>query len=120
MRWIIFSSLLAGLVGCNSEVQLKNTPVSVAGKLTQSGRPVGGVMIVFQPLGDGHVREVPVQKDGSFTGELISGEYAYYVAKPTVPAAAQVVRKLPLKYFQADLARTITAEPGQQLAIALD
>jgi hypothetical protein len=81
---------------------------------------VGGVLMVFQPLGDGHVRELPVQKDGSFTGELISGEYAYYVAKPTVPAAAPALSKLPPKYFQADLARTVIAEPGQQLAIALD
>ena len=77
-------------------------------------------MMIFQPLGDGHVREFPVQKDGTFNGELVSGEYAYYVAKPTVPAAAQRSENSPAKYFEADLSRTVTVEPGIQLAIALD
>ena len=59
-------------------------------------------------------------KDGTFNGELVSGEYAYYVAKPAVPGAAQAPRKLSPKYFEADLSRTVTVEPGKQLAIALD
>jgi hypothetical protein len=49
--------------------------------VSKSGQPLAGVVMVFQPLGDGHVREFPVGKDGSFKGELISGEYTYYVGK---------------------------------------
>lgn len=120
MRLFMVLMLIVGSVGCGSGVKLKNTPVSVSGKVSQSGQPFGGMMMVFQPLGDGHGREFPVQKDGSFNGELVSGEYAYYVAKPTVLGAAQTLRKLSPKYFEADLSRTVTVEPGQQLAIALD
>jgi hypothetical protein len=120
MRLIVALMLIIGLVGCRSEVKLKGAPVSVSGKVSQSGQPVGGMVMTFQPLGDGHVRELAVQRDGTFNGELVSGEYAYYVAKPVVPADAQALKKLPPKYFEADLTRTVTVEPGQQLAIALD
>jgi hypothetical protein len=120
MRLFIVLMFIVGSVGCSSEVKLKGAPVSVSGKVSQSGRPVGSMVMIFHPLGDGHVREFPVHKDGTFNGELISGEYAYYVAKPTIPGAAQALRKLPPKYFEADLSRTVTVEPGQQLAIALD
>ena len=120
MRFFLVLMFIVGLVGCSSEVKLKGAPVSVSGKVSQSGQPVGGLVMILHPLGDGHVREFPVQKNGTFNGELVSGEYAYYVAKPIAPAAAQALRKLSPKYFEADLSRTVTVEPGQQLAIALD
>ena len=120
MRLIMVLISVAGLAGCGSDVSMKSAPVSVTGKVSQSGKPLGGMVMVFQPLGDGHMRELPVQKDGSFHGELISGKYAYFVAKPTVPTAAQVLKTVAPKYFEADLARTVTVEPDQQLAIALD
>jgi hypothetical protein len=120
MRLLIVLTLIAVPVGCSSEVQLKGAPVSVSGKVSQSGRPVGGVMLIFHPLGDGQFREFPVRKDGTFEGELISGDYAYYVAKSTVVGAAQTPSKLSHEYFVADLTRTVSVEPGKQLAIALD
>jgi hypothetical protein len=120
MRLFIVAMLTVGLVGCGSKVKLKSAPVSVSGNVSQSGKPVGAGVMVFQPLGDGHVREFPIRKDGSFNGEMISGDYAYYVARPAVPAAAQALRRLPPKYFEADLSRTVNVEPGVQLAIALD
>jgi hypothetical protein len=76
--------------------------------------------MIFQPLGDGHVREFPLDKDGSFQGELVSGEYAYYVAKRAAPSAAQAPVKVSPQYFEADLSRTVTVEPDKLLAIALD
>jgi hypothetical protein len=115
---VLFS--VVALAGCGSAVSLKNAPVNVSGKVSRSGQPVGGMVMVFQPLGDGHMRELPIQKDGSFNGELISGKYAYFVARPAVPAAAQALRNVPSKYFEADLSRTVSVEPGAQLAIALD
>jgi hypothetical protein len=120
MRTLFALALIAALLGCSSEVRLKGAPVSMSGKVTHGGQPASGVVMVFQPLGDGHVRELPVRKDGTFNGELVSGEYAYYVAKTTVPGAAQTLSKLPPKYFEADLSRTVTVEPGIELAIALE
>jgi hypothetical protein len=120
MRSLIVLMLFVGLVGCGSQVRLKGSPVSVSGKVSQGGQPVGGMVMVFQPLGDGHVREFPIQKDGTFSGELVSGEYAYYVARPTAPGAAQALKKLSPKYFDADLSRTVAVESGKQLAIELN
>jgi hypothetical protein len=120
MRLLILLVFIAALPGCGSEVELKRTPVSMSGTVSQGGRPFGGMVMVFQPLGDGHMREFPIAKDGTFRGELVSGDYAYYVARPTVAAAAQALKKLPPKYFAADLSRTVTVEADTPLAIVLD
>lgn len=119
-RVLLATLLLVGLIGCGAEVKLKGAPVSVSGKVSQGGKPLGGIVMVFQPLGDGHVRELPIQKDGSFQGQLVSGEYAYFVAKPVMAAGVQAVRQVAPKYMEADLARTITVAADQPLAIALD
>lgn len=120
MRLFIVLMITVGLVGCSREVKLKGAPTSVSGKVSQGNQPVGGVLLVFQPLGDGHQREFPTDKDGTFNGELISGEYAYYVAKPAARTAAQPATKVSPQYFEADLSRTVTVEAGKQLTIALD
>ena len=120
MRLYTALILMVGFLGCGSKVQLKDIPVSIAGKLFRSGQPFGGVVLVFQPLGDGHVRELPVRMDGTFNGEFISGQYAYFVARHNVGTGARALRTVSPKYFEADLSRTVAVEPGKQLAIALD
>jgi hypothetical protein len=121
MRSFVGVMLIVGMFGCTSEVQLKEAPVSVLGTVSRSGQPLSGMVMIFQPLDDGHVREFPIGKNGTFEGKLVSGEYAYYVAKPTVRrSAAQSLSSLSPKYFEADLSRTVTVEPGNQIAIALD
>ena len=120
MRLFIVLMLALGLLGCGSQSKMKASAVSVSGKVSQGSQPVGGMVLIFQPLGDGHVREFSIRKDGTFNGELVSGEYAYYVAKPAVLNAGRAPRKLSPQYFEADLSRTVTVEPDQLLAIALD
>ncbi|MCC7476097.1 MAG: hypothetical protein IT425_11935 [Pirellulales bacterium] len=120
MRWLLMMVLGIGVLGCGSKVGLKGVPVEVAGKVTQNGQPQGDIVLVFQPLDDGHMKEFRVQKDGTFKGELITGNYAYFVTSPAGVVPAQVPKKLPGKYYQADLARTVTVEPGANLAITLD
>jgi hypothetical protein len=120
MRLLIVLMLTLGLLGCGSKTKLKESPVSVSGKVSQGSQPFGGMVMIFQPLGDGHVRELPIRKDGTFNGELVSGEYAYYVAKPTVLGAGLGSKKLSPQYFEANLSRTVTVEPDKLLAIALD
>lgn len=120
MRLLAVSLLTIGLLGCSTDVKLKHAPVSVTGKVSQAGKPVGSMVMVFQPLGDGHVREFQLRNDGSFKGELVSGEYAYYITKQAAVNSAQPQRKLPPKYFEADLSRTVTIKPDELLAIALD
>jgi hypothetical protein len=120
MRLLIVSVLACGLCGCGSRATMREAPVNITGKVSQAGQPVSGVMLVFQPLGHGHMRELPVQRNGTFNGEFIAGEYAYFVAKPTIPASVEPPRNLAPKYFQADMSRTVAIEPGAQLAISLD
>ena len=119
MRLATLLMLVFYFVGCSSEVKLKPTPMSVSGNVSQGGQPLSGMVLVFQPLGDGHVREFPLRKDGSFSGELVSGEYAYYLAKRTGFGAAQAP-KPSARYFEADMSRTVTVEPDKLLAIALN
>ena len=120
MRLLVASILIVGLAGCSSGMKLKGPPVNVSGKVLRGSRPVTGIVMIFHPLGDGHVRQFPLHRDGTFNGELICGEYAYYIAKPNVAGAVQAPIKLSAKYFEADLARTVTVEPDKLLAIALE
>jgi hypothetical protein len=120
MRFYAVVVAVICFAGCSSSVELKQAPVSVSGKVSQRGKPVSGVVMIFQPLDDGHMREFPLRKDGTFDGELVSGQYAYYVAKPAAMGTGPISVKLPTTYFQADMSRTLTVEPGKQLAIALD
>jgi predicted small lipoprotein YifL len=115
----VLAAASLALAGCGSKAKLNSPPVSVSGKVSQAGQPVSGVVMVFQPLENGHVRELPVQNDGSFSGEFVAGKYAYYVTKPAAISSA-TPSKVPAQYFQADLSRTVEVEPGTQLAIALD
>jgi hypothetical protein len=120
MRYCLL--LLFGLLsaGCGSSVSLKGTAINVSGKVSQGGQALGGIVMTFHPLGDGHPRDLPVQPDGTFQGEIVSGEYAYYVAKPTTPAALKVIQKVPPQYLQADLQRTIIFAAGDPVSLALD
>ena len=119
MRLFTLFMLIFCFVGCGSRVQLKPAPTQVSGKVSRGGQPLSGMVVVFQPLGDGHMREFPIQKDGSFRGELVTGEYAYYLAKRTGPGA-MLTPKLSAKYFEPDMSRTVTVEPDELLAIALN
>jgi hypothetical protein len=69
---------------------------------------------------DGHLREFPISKDGSFKGELVTGQYAYYLAKRVAPGAIQQQPKLASKYFEADMSRTVSVQPDQLLEIVLN
>lgn len=120
LRLLLVFVLAASLVGCGSHASMKQPPVDVTGKLSRGGQPLGGVVMVFQPLGDGHMRELPVGADGSFRGAIVSGEYAYYVAQPASQVPGSSIAAVSPEYFQPQMSRTVMVEPGKELAIALD
>jgi hypothetical protein len=109
-----------GIVGCSSGAALKETPASVSGKVSQAGRPVGDVVVSFHPLDRGHPVSFPVKPDGTFQGELIAGNYAYYVGQSKAPNSAAALKKVAPQYLEADLGRSVAVQPGQELVIALD
>ncbi len=121
MRSAIAFALLF-VVGCSSSVALKSGPTKISGKVsTADGKPVGGILLTLQPLEDGHMAPIEVAKDGTFSGELIPGKYAYFVGKSaTSKSSDQVLKQLSPKYLEADLNRTVQVTPGEDLAIAFD
>ena len=99
---------------------LNEAAIAVTGKVSQAGQPVGDLLVTFQPLKQGHPGSFPVAADGTFQGELIPGNYAYYVGKSPAPKSDAAIKKIDPKYLEANLTRSVDVAPGQELAIALD
>lgn len=114
------AAISCAVIGCTQPTTLKEGPVSVSGKLSKAGQPLGDVMVSFQPLDHGHLASFSVKPDGTFQSELIPGNYAYYVAKSTGPKADAAIKRVDPKFLEADLTRTVAVQSGQELAISLD
>ena len=112
--------IAAGAIGCSKPTTLKQEPVSVSGKVSQSGKPVGNVVVWFHPLDNGHLESLPVNTDGTFAGELIGGKYSYYVGKSLAPNSTAALKKVDPKYYEPDLERSINVEFGKEIDLALD
>jgi hypothetical protein len=122
MRSIAFiaGALAVGMIGCSPATSLKQAPTSVSGKVSRAGQPVGDVLVSFHPLDQGHPCSFPVKSNGTFQGEIVSGNYAYFVGPSTTPNSAATLRKIDPKYLQADLGRSVAVLAGQELVVALD
>ena len=107
-------------IGCSQTTPLNEAPLTVTGKVSQNCQAIGDVNISFQPLQHGHPVSLPVSADGTFQGELIPGNYAYFVAKSATPKSESAIKKIDPKYLEASLTRSVDVQPGQELAIALD
>ncbi len=116
----VLAVLAAGAIGCSDPPVLKDAPVSVSGKLLQGGKPVGNVVVAFHPLDHGHLRSLTVGADGTFQGELIGGNYSYYVENSPTPSSAAALKKIDRKYYEPDLGRNVSVEFGKELVLALD
>lgn len=93
--------------------------VNVSGKLTKSGRPLGNVTLMLQPLEKGHPAPLKVSVDGSFKGSVVPGKYAYFLM-PLDEANAAVLNGIDASLKEANMQRTITVQPGQsQLDVTL-
>jgi hypothetical protein len=108
------------VVGCSQPTRLNDAPVAVSGKLSRGGEAVGDVQVSFQPLQQGHPVTLPVSADGTFQGELIPGNYAYFIATSSLPKSAAAIKKIDPKYLEPNLTRSIDVQAGQTLAIVLD
>lgn len=122
MRLLIQLSLILALAapGCSRTPTPRPAPAPVAGKVTRAGRPVGDVLITFQPLDVGHVGAFPLKPDGTFQGEMIAGDYAYYVARGTTPTSTAALAKIDAKFQEPSLDRRVAVTPGEPIQIALD
>lgn len=120
MNRLIFVCIgLAFLVGCGPKIEPLPEAVTVSGKLTSAGAPVGDVVLTLQPVELGHPVPMQVGADGSYSGKIVPGKYVYFVsAKEANPNA---IDKVDAKYREADMSRTVTVAAGQaSVDIALD
>jgi hypothetical protein len=120
MKNMVMAVALFTAIGCGaSPPGMKSAPVSIRGKVSQAGQPLGNIAVSFHPLDHGHLKSLTVRPDGSFEGELISGTYAYSIAQSSADSLP-TLRKISPQYLEPDLQRTITVAAGQELLIALD
>jgi hypothetical protein len=120
LKATVLAAIAAGAIGCSDAAALKDAPVSVSGKVLQGGQPVGNVVVWFHPLDNGHLQNLPVSTDGTFLGELVSGNYAYYVGKSPAPSSEAVLKKIDPKFYEPDLERSISVDFGKEIILALD
>ena len=79
----------------------------------KGGQPVGNVVVSFQPLDNGHLSSLPVNPDGSFAGNLIVGNYAYYVGPTAAPTSKAALCGISTtKYYEPDMSRSVAVAPG--------
>ena len=112
LRSLLVIGLLCLFSSCSYKVEMLNEPVSVSGKLSKSGQPLGNVILMLQPLEKGHPVPLKVGADGSFKGSIIPGKYAYFLM-PRDEANAAVLNGVDASLKEANMQRTITVEPSQ-------
>ncbi|MFN5104746.1 MAG: hypothetical protein ACK5GJ_18295 [Planctomycetota bacterium] len=112
MRSFLVLGLICLFSGCAPKVEMLGEPVSVSGKLTKSGQPLGNVTLMLQPLEKGHPVPLKVGADGSYKGSVVPGKYAYFLM-PLDEANAAVLNGVDASLKEANMQRTITVAPGQ-------
>lgn len=116
MRNFVLALGLIVLIGCGGDPPQLSGPVSVNGKVSSGGKPVGGVVLNLQPLEEGYEKKIEVKPDGTFAVETHAGKYAYYFTPKSGTS------KLPTEVAslgQANLERTVTVASGQELLVSV-
>ncbi|MFN6399790.1 MAG: hypothetical protein ACK449_07825 [Planctomycetota bacterium] len=104
--------LICLFTGCQYKVAIMGEPVSVSGKLTKDGKPLGNVTLMLQPVETGHMVPMAVGSDGAFKGTVVPGKYAYYLAASD-GGDASALNALDASLQEAKMTRTVTVQPGQ-------
>jgi hypothetical protein len=112
--------VLATTLGCGTSAVPMAASKSVSGKLIAEGKPVGNVLLTFQPLEDGHMTPVEVKADGTFESELVPGKYAYFIGKSARKGFESAVKQVSSKFYEADLSRTVVLPSADELIISLE
>jgi hypothetical protein len=115
-----FVVLAVAMLGCSGAPKQNEAPVSISGRLSKGGQPLGNLVVSFHPLERGHARSLAVNPDGTFVGDLISGSYSFYVGQSTAPNSAAILKKIDPKYYEPNMDRRVAVEPGKEILLALD
>jgi hypothetical protein len=113
-------AIALGAIGCTDAPKLREESLSISGRVLRGGKPVGNIVVSFHPLDSGHLKSLPVNTDGTFDGELIGGNYSYYVGQSLAANSLAALKRIDPKYYQPDLERNINVEFGKEIVLALD
>lgn len=126
--------LLVGLTGCGKEVPTPGETADVTGTLTQGGKPLGNLLIKFQPTG-GTAQPAQVKTDagGAFRARMVAGSYSWYLVIPEAGSEegadvkkaearklANALKAVPAAYREASLDRQIEVESGAKLDLVIN
>jgi hypothetical protein len=120
-----FCFLPAGLLvftGCGYDPGLRNEGSEFKGKLTDAaGKPISGVSVVLQPTIPGALPSGgKVEKDGSFKGKAVPGDYIFSIAPVSENAKSMAFLKgINKKYLSPDAANKVTIAAGGTVEIKL-
>ena len=104
-------SLAAPIAGCSSgSTRTLPAATAVSGTLKRAdGTAVGGVTLMLQPTAAGHMTALEVDGAGSFSGEVVAGPYAWFVAKSAKAKDADAaLAKVPEDFTRGSLERKVT------------
>jgi hypothetical protein len=117
LRMACFGLLFSLIMGCGgADTTTPGTDVNVTGTVTLSTGPIpAGVSISFQPTGGATLPATfPLKADGSFSGKMKAGKYAYFLSVPEGNAKLNaVLNKLPDTARKASLERQIDVQGGE-------
>lgn len=113
LRALVFVGLSGFLVtGCSSNGREISASEKISGKVVlPNGQPARDVQIYFQPLDtDGRPETLPVGTDGSFSGEMVPGKYAFAIQPAAGKAAAH--KAIPSQYHEANMKHQVSLSGG--------
>jgi len=101
---------LVVVIGCSSGGAKLPESKPVQGTVSRAdGSPVGNVLLMLQPTSIGHMTSFEVAADGSFSGEAITGPYAWFIAKSArADNAEKALAGVSEEYQRGSLDRRVT------------
>ncbi len=119
---VFLLGFLSILAGCGYNPGTRQEGAEFKGKLTDAaGRPVPNVSVILQPTFSGGLPSGgKVEKDGSFKGKAVPGDYIFSVAPVAENAKAMAFLKgINKKYLSPDEANKVSIAAGGTVEIKL-
>jgi hypothetical protein len=118
-RSFLSAAVLMGLVGCGGDRGRVADPAPVTGRIISAdGNAVKDVFLTLQPVDSGAMAGLKVGGDGTFSGKVVPGRYAYFLG-PQEGKGAAALKAVPEKYQTASMERTVQVRSGGELHIKL-
>lgn len=120
MRIAVLAGILFGVIGCGMNPGQVADSVPVTGQVTfGDGKPVKEVLLSLQPMDCGSMASLKVGGDGTFSGKVVPGKYAYFFGPQDGKTAA--LKAVPKEYRAAHMERTVVvSSSGGELQIKLN